>query len=143
AQALYRAVVEQARQSVFFTDCGVPDTVDGRFEAIVLHAHLVFRRLAREASDSVATTLSQDLFNLMFADMDQNLREMGVGDPSVGKKVRAMAEALYGRAAAYDAGLRAGEAELVSALRRNLYGTVAPDEAAVRRMAAYVRAADE
>lgn len=143
ARSLYESIVAQARRAEFFIAGGVPDTLDGRFEMIVLHAHLVFRRLAREAADEEAAKLSQELFDLMFADMDQSLREMGVGDLSVGRRVRAMAEALYGRAAAYDAGLAGDDATLAAALRRNVYGTVEPDETALKAMAAYVRRQDK
>ncbi|TAN60394.1 MAG: hypothetical protein EPN20_13745, partial [Magnetospirillum sp.] len=88
-----------------------------------------------------ARALSQALFDLMFDDMDQNLRELGVGDMSVGKKVKQMARAFYGRVAAYEDGLNADDAALGEALVRNLYGTL--DEPVVQprlaAMAAYVR----
>jgi len=142
ARALYESVVAQARRPEFFADCGVPDTVDGRFEMIALHAHLVLRRLGKDARKAEAGKLAQALFDLMFADMDHSLREMGVGDLSVGRKVRTMAEAYYGRAAAYDAGLSSGDNALTAALRRNLYGTVQPEETAVATMAEYVRRQD-
>lgn len=121
AAALYRAVVAQAREPAFFVMYGVPDTVDGRFDLIALHMFLVLHRLKQ---DSRAAGLSQIVFDTMFEDMDRSLREMGVGDLGVGRRVRAMGEALYGRIAAYEAGLDAGDAELSGALRRNLYGTV-------------------
>jgi cytochrome b pre-mRNA-processing protein 3 len=146
AHALYAAVVTQARRPEFYAVHGVPDTVDGRFDLIALHAFLVMRRLKRIAEAGgegarAAAGLSQALFDLMFADMDQNLREMGVGDLSVGKKVKRMATAFYGRVAAYDEGLEAaGERVLEEGLRRNLFGTVpGVSDAQLKALAAHVR----
>lgn len=141
AVALYQRVVTQARQPVFYRDYAVPDTLDGRFEMIVLHAILVMRRL-RQAGEA-GRLLSQSLFDLLFADMDSSLREIGVGDLSVGKKIKAMGQAFYGRVEAYESGLQtAADAPLAAALTRNLYGTTEPPAAAVAAMAAYIRRAD-
>src|SRR5262245_48094906 len=96
---LYAAAIAQARQPVFYAGLRVPDTVDGRFELVALHVFLILQRLKSEPE---ATPFAQALFDTMFADMDRNLREMGVGDLSVGKKVKAMAQGLYGRIAAYE-----------------------------------------
>lgn len=138
AHDLYVAVVEQARRPEFYERMGVPDSVDGRFDLVVLHAFLVMRRL--RAAGEGGKPLSQALFDLMFADMDQNLREMGVGDLSVGRKVKQMAKAFYGRVAAYEAALDDG-ARLEEALARNLYGTVdRPETGHVAAMARYLRA---
>lgn len=135
AHDLYAAAVAQARLPTFYAALGVPDTVDGRFDLLVLHAHLLMRRLGRIAGED-AKTLSQALFDLMFADMDNQLREMGVTDLAVGRKVRQMAEAFYGRVAAYDAALAEGEGALALALERNLFrAATAPAAAAA---AAYV-----
>lgn len=138
AVSLYSAAVAQARRPDFYVGLGVPDTVDGRFELVSLHVFLVLHRLkgGGEASDR----LGQALFDLMFADMDQNLREMGAGDLGVGPRVKFMARAFYGRIAAYQDGLAAGEGTLNTALRRNLYGTVpSPADAVVAAMADYLR----
>lgn len=137
ADALYAALVEQARRPVFYTEFGVPDTVDGRFEMIVLHMFLVLHRLKVEPGHEA---FGQDLFDTMFADMDRSLREMGVSDLSVGRHVKNMAKGFYGRVAAYEAGLTdMSGAALADALRRNVYGTLAeaPDPAP---LAAYLRA---
>lgn len=140
AGQLYLRLVEHARLPGFFRDGGVPDTVDGRFDMVVLHAFLVLRRLSGPLASAPEAELAQNLFDLMFADMDRNLREMGVGDLSVGGKIRAMIEAFYGRVAAYEAGLAAGEdAALTDALARNLYRGGTPDPTQLARMAAYVR----
>jgi cytochrome b pre-mRNA-processing protein 3 len=146
AVALYRQIVAQARQPVFYRDHAVPDTLDGRFDMIVLHAFLVMRRLKQIAGPE-AQKVSQDLFDLLFADMDSNLREIGVGDLGVGKRVKKMAQAFYGRVEAYEAGLGAVDpAVLEQALARNLYGTLqAPGEVsavALTALAAYLREAD-
>jgi cytochrome b pre-mRNA-processing protein 3 len=142
AAALYRTIVEQARQPIFYTAYGVPDTLDGRFEVIALHMFLVLHRL--KTDDPAARELSQVLFDTMFGDMDRSLREMGVTDLGVGRRVRAMAEGLYGRMAAYEAGLAAEDSVMAPALRRNLYGTLGdaePTAAALSAACRYVRTA--
>ncbi len=137
AATAYRRVVEQARLPAFFAECGVPDTVDGRFELICLHAFLYLHRLKRERPR--AASLAQQFFDMMFADFDRSLREMGTGDLSVGREVKRMASAFYGRIAAYEQGLEASDAVLAPALARNLYGTAPPAAAGLAAMAAYVR----
>lgn len=137
AHRLYQGVVTQAREQAFYRDCGVPDTLDGRFDMIVLHAILVLRRLKREGGEG--SELGQELFDVLFGDMEQSLREMGVGDLSVGRRVKAMAQAFYGRAAAYEAALANDDAALADALRRNLFGTVEPDARELDAVAGYVR----
>lgn len=143
AHTLYEAIVAQARQPVFFAAWEVPDTVDGRFEMIALHAFLVMHRL--KGAPQPAPAVAQALFDTMFGDMDRSLREMGAGDLGVGRRVKAMATAFYGRIAAYEAGLeQPGTATLEAALRRNAYGTLGeaqgPATRSVEALAAYVRA---
>ena len=135
ALAAYGRIVERAREPVFYTEWGVPDTLDGRFELLALHAFLVLNRLKREHAASEG--FAQLLFDTMFADLDRALREMGIGDLGVGKRVKAMATGFYGRIVAYEKGL-ADRAALVDALRRNLYGTAAPSEAQLDQAAGYV-----
>jgi cytochrome b pre-mRNA-processing protein 3 len=137
AESAYSRVVEQARRSEFFTVLGVPDTLDGRFELICLHAFLYLHRLKSEAAP--ATTLAQRFFDRMFADFDRSLREMGTGDLSVGREVKRMAQAFFGRIDAYERGLSGGDAVLKPALSRNLFGTVTAEETALDAMARYVR----
>ncbi len=142
AALIYRRLVAQARQPVFYSAYGVPDTVDGRFEMIALHVFLLLHRL--KSQEGGAADLSQALFDTMFADMDRSLREMGAGDLGVGRRVKAMAEGLYGRIAAYEAGLAADDAALSAALRRNLFGTLRdaePPPAALAGFCAYLRQA--
>lgn len=138
ANTLYVRVVEQARQPFFYLHLGVPDTPDGRFDMIALHAALLLRRLRRERERTEA--VSQAVFDLMFADMDQNLREMGVGDLAVGKRIKAMAQGFYGRLAAYDVGLAAsGDDVLADALARNVYRHRGPGEGDPAGLAGYMR----
>jgi cytochrome b pre-mRNA-processing protein 3 len=139
---LYGQIVTLARAPALYGAMAVPDTLDGRFDSLVLHVHLVLRRLGRLGAEGAR--MSQLLFDLMFADMDETLRELGVGDMSVGRKVRQMAEAFYGRAAAYEEALdgTGGEDRLEGALLRNLYRGTAPEPRALEALAAHVQALD-
>lgn len=138
ARRLYREAVEKARQPEFYLQRGVPDTPDGRFDMVVLHVVLVMRRLKRDHAQTAET--AQALFDLMFADMDQNLREMGVGDVGVGPRVKGMARGFFGRLAAYDLALLAeDDSALCAALRRNLYRKCTPHDRDVEAMARYMR----
>jgi cytochrome b pre-mRNA-processing protein 3 len=137
AERAYDAVVVQARRHEFFTLCGVPDTLDGRFELICLHAFLYLHRLKTESPP--ASELGQLFFDTMFTDFDRSLREMGTGDLSVGREIKKMAQAFYGRVQAYEQGLSDGEASLAAALTRNLFGTSPAEPHAAARMAAYLR----
>lgn len=128
----YEVIVAAARHPVFYADWAVPDTLDGRFDMICLHAYLVLDRLK-----GVEEAFRQGLVDELFADMDRSLREMGVGDLSVGKKVRKMAEVFYGRVAAYDAAIPEGPEALEAAIARNVFPD-APDSAGAKRLAAHV-----
>lgn len=139
ARQLYDRAVTQARQPGFYRDLGVPDTVDGRFDAIVLHVVLIMRRLRREGA--AGAELEQALFDVMMEDMDRSLREMGVGDLAVGRRIKTMARAFYGRFAAYEKALTAADGSLGAALGRNLYGTVSPAPGEIAAVAAYMAAA--
>jgi len=136
--ALYGAAVAAARAACLYRELGVPDTLDGRFDLLCLYAFLLVRRLA--ALPPPGPALAQASFDAMFADMDVNLREMGAGDLSVGRKVKAMWEAFHGRAAAYRKALEAGEGPaLAEALGRNVWRG-APPPGAADRLARLVRA---
>jgi cytochrome b pre-mRNA-processing protein 3 len=115
AQRLYEAIVAGARQEKFYTAMDVPDTIDGRFDMIVLHMFLVLDRLRGEADE-----MSQHLTDIFFQDLDRTLREMGIGDLSVAKKIRPMAEAFAGRIKAY--ATASEEGVMIEALQRNVYG---------------------
>jgi cytochrome b pre-mRNA-processing protein 3 len=127
---LYGAAVAAARDPFLYTALHVPDTLDGRFDMIGLYAFLLIQRLKREPAPGPA--LAQAVFDAMFSDMDVNLREMGVGDLSVGRKVRVMWEAFHGRAAAYAAAMTAGDMPaLDAALVRNVWRGEPPPDAAI------------
>lgn len=137
AAALYMRIVEQSRLPAFFRHGAVPDTLDGRFDLIALHSFLVLYRLRGAGAD--AKDLSQELFNAMFADMDRGLRDLGSSDVRTPKRVKAMVEAFYGRAKAYEDGLTDPGGGLAEALRRNLFRAVDEGEGPAALMAAYVR----
>lgn len=138
AMSLYETVVGAARRPVMYTELEVPDTVDGRFDMVAVHAFLVMRRL--KSLDSTGREMSQTLFDVMFADMDKNLRELGVSDVAIGGKIKGLARAFYGRIAAYEDGLADEDDEVLGqALRRNLYRKSVPTDGAVAAMARSVR----
>jgi cytochrome b pre-mRNA-processing protein 3 len=137
AARLYAAAVAEARRPEFYLAHGVPDTVCGRFEMVALHVFLILHRLKGEGAEAAA--LAQALFDTMFADMDRNLRELGIGDMSVGREIRGLAESFYGRVAAYDRGLEAGG--LALALRRNIFA--GENEPGALALADYMRNAVE
>jgi cytochrome b pre-mRNA-processing protein 3 len=136
-ERLYQAIVVQARTPAFYARLDVPDTLDGRFDMVALHVFLTLRRLKSEGEAGRA--LAQALCDRFFADLDRSLREMGAGDLGVGRRVKAMAQAFYGRVAAYEAALAGDDAALGQALERNLFGTVAPGPEPIGAMARYVR----
>ncbi len=138
-------MVKQARKPVWYRELAVPDTPEGRFETIALHAALLLRRLRREGTTGQA--LGQELFDAMFVDLDGNLRELGVSDLSVGAYVKRLAGNFYARLAALDKSLEgkassdaAGEAQqapsLTPMLRANVYHDAAPTD---RQLAALAR----
>jgi cytochrome b pre-mRNA-processing protein 3 len=130
AFSLYTIAVATARDPVWYGRLGVPDTLDGRFDMISLFTFLVVDR-ARSDPDPRGPALAQAVFDAMFADMDHNLREMGVGDLSVGKKVKVMWEAFNGRAQVYAAAVESPDpGALPEALGRNVWRAEAPPEAA-------------
>jgi cytochrome b pre-mRNA-processing protein 3 len=133
-RATYIALLAQARNPFFFGPLQVPDTLDGRFELVVLHLFLLQQRL-RETEPEFARFLSE----IFFADMDRSLRELGVADTGVKHRIRKMGKAYHGRLQAYAAGL-ASNHELQRALARNLYGTVEQGDISVlARAAGYVQ----
>jgi cytochrome b pre-mRNA-processing protein 3 len=130
-------IVAAARDPVLFTEYGIEDSLEGRFEVVTLHAVLVLRRLNRMAPP--APEIAQDLTDAIFRSFEIALREMGVGDISVPKQMNTIAEAFFGRAGAYDRALRGGAPGLNEALARNVYdGRKNPD-----RLARYVDTANE
>lgn len=141
AVKLYGDLVAQARSPEFYLSFGVPDSELGRFEMICLHSYLLFRRLGK--TDNAGKDLSQSVHDLMFGDLDRTLREKGIGDMGIGKRVKELARNLYGRIEAYENGAASGTDELAEALRRNLYASATPSDEQVAAMIAYIRAAVE
>jgi cytochrome b pre-mRNA-processing protein 3 len=136
---LYGTIVAQARSSAFYSSYGVPDTVEGRFDLIVLHLVLLLARLDRD--ETGGRGVGQQLFDVFCRDLEDNLREMGVGDLAVPKRMRRFGEAFYGRQAAYRSAFAAADdRELEKALARNIFAGTAAAAGAVR-LARYARAA--
>ena len=136
--SLYGTIVAQARAAAFYQNYGVPDTVNGRFEMIVLHVVLLLHRLAAEPEP--IRRLGQAVFDRFCRDMDANLREMGVGDLAVPGKMRGVGEAFYGRRQVYEAALAAPDrGALAATLARNVFG--APAAPGAGQLAGYVREA--
>lgn len=139
ARALYRVAVTQARDPAFYARLSAPDTLDGRFELVTLHVVVLLRRLKRKGPD--AHRLGRRLMEIMVDDFDRSLREMGIGDAGISRRVKDMARGFAGRLTAYDAALDSADDELLDvALDNNLYGTVHDVPPAVRAaVAGYVR----
>ena len=116
---LHREIVAALRRPALYLAYGVPDTFEGRFELLCLHAGLVLRRL--DAAEAPGPAVAQDLVDTIFAHLDADLREAGVGDITVPKRMKRLAEAFLGRSAAYDAALGSGRDALSKALARNVY----------------------
>jgi cytochrome b pre-mRNA-processing protein 3 len=135
-ETIYGMIVAQAREPLFYQSLGVPDTVNGRFDMVLLHLWIVLRQMKRVANDSV---LAQALFDRFCSDMDHNLREMGTGDLAVPKRMQEFGQAFYGRSAAYDLALTAGEEPLAQALCKNIFN--GGQIAMARLLAAYVEQA--
>ena len=132
---LHQSIQAQALRPDFYFEGGARDNFSGRFEMTCLHGTLVFRRL--RTAGAAGKALSQDVFDALFDGFDEALRDIGTGDLSVGKKIRKMGEAFYGRAKAYDDALDEGsnDAELRHSLVRNL--GVSEDQS--NRFVRYVR----
>lgn len=136
--AIYSAIVAQSRQPVFYAEWSVPDTVTGRFDMISLHMALLFRRLRGDAPGQ--RDFAQAVFDLFFKDMDRQLREMGVTDVGVPKKIQKMGNLFFGLLAAMNQAMDADDPALETVLKRNVFDeavTQGPD-----RLAAYLIAQD-
>lgn len=139
--ALYTAIVAQARQPEFYADLGVPDTLEGRYEMLMLHAVLYMHRLKDEPAE--VKDVSQKVFDLMFNDMDRSLRELGVGDLSVPKKIKKMAQAFYGRANAYDSAIAEGPDAVAACVLRNVFAEDETMKDEARTLADYIARSTE
>jgi cytochrome b pre-mRNA-processing protein 3 len=142
AEQLYRDLVNQARMPVFYRELGVPDTPEGRFEMVGLHVALLVRRL--RAAGTPGRALAQELFDVMFADMDESLRHLGIGELSIGKQIKRLAGHFYARLRALDSALATvPAAQLAPMLRTNVYhGGTAPGARQLDALAGYVVAAE-
>lgn len=138
AETLFAALSEQARRPQFYEVGGAPDTVEGRFEVLAIHVFLAIRRLKQDAPAS--DRLSVALQEAFFRRLDHALRELGVGDLSIGRKIRGLAEAFYGRAAAYGRAFSDGGGGLAAAVARNVHESA--DPARGERLAVYMMKAD-
>ncbi len=135
---LYKRVATASRDPGLYASLGIPDTLEGRFEALSLHMILTLRAL--RGLPAPADEVAKDLTDAFFRDMDASLREMGVGDTVVPKRMKKIAESFYGRAHAYDGPLNdSDEGGLAAALGRNAYGREAP----ATPLARYALAADQ
>lgn len=138
AETLFEGLNEQARRPEFYERLGAPDTVEGRFEVLALHIFLILRRLKHDAPAS--DRLSAAIQEVFFRRLDHALRELGVGDLSIGRKIRGLAEAFYGRATAYEKALNDGGDAIAVALARNVFES--NDAARAAPLADYVTKAD-
>ncbi len=120
AEDLYGAALMNTREEFFYRQCGVPDTFDGRFDLLLLHVYIQLHRIM---GDENYKAISQKLFDVTFRDMDQTLRELGIGDMGIPKHMKRMMKAFNGRMHAYKAAID-GEEDMQKVLKRNLYGTV-------------------
>lgn len=138
--AVYDAVMRQSRAPELYLHMAVPDTADGRYDLLAVHMHMVLRRI--KDRNETAQRMGQKLFDTLFLDMDTQLREMGIGDMGIGKRIKKMAQGFFGRMKSFDEGLAVDDnGALMAALERNVYRHGVPDDATVLpRLAAYVRA---
>lgn len=133
---LHGEIVAAARDPALFTDYEIADTLEGRFESVVLHAALVLRRLERLPRPG--PEIAQDLADAVFRHFDMALREIGIADTKVPKQMKKIAEAFFGRAMAYHEGLEKDQAALAAALSKNVYAGRHDGS----RLAAYVERVD-
>jgi cytochrome b pre-mRNA-processing protein 3 len=140
-RAFYDSIVAQSRAEPFYRELGVPDTMEGRFELIVLHTHLVLERLRPEGD--IGQALSRALIEAFVADVDANMREIGIADLGVPRRVKRAAAALFERARAYAAAQPASGTPdaLQGALVEHIYGGVCTNPNLPLQMARYVRQA--
>ena len=134
---LYAALVQQSRNPAFYDRLGVPDSIDGRFDLLAVHAFLALAALRGEGD--AARDLGTRLATAIFAGFEDALRELGVGDMGMSRRIKAMADGFYGRLAAYDAACM-DETLLTAVLLRNVYRSDSAREGDAKRLATYVMA---
>lgn len=138
ARELYKVVIRSSRNPIFYSDYNVPDTMEGRFEMVALHAGLLVNRLCRPDMGVEGQKLAQAFFDEMFKAIDLSIREMGVGDLAVPKRIKKMMTNFKGRAFAYDEATKANQNEIIHVLSRNIYLTEKPSSYAIKKFADYV-----
>lgn len=137
AKQVYGETLTHVRNPMFYEDFGVPDTFDGRFELLLLHLFMVIHVTLDKLSESESAEFNQALFDVTFSDMDQTLREMGIGDMGIPKHMRRMMKAFNGRMHAYEKSMEQGS--WGEALGKNLFGTIDEvDERAIKRVEQYI-----
>ena len=127
---LYSSIIAQSRLTIFYSDLAVEDNLDGRFDVLALHMSLILDKLDLHGKEANVADLKRILQEIMFDNLDLTLREIGVGDLGVGKKIKVMAEAFFGRMMVYQDLFRLGDTDKMSkTLHRNLYREkdVSPD----------------
>ncbi len=133
AHGVYVALVNQSRKPFFYQEYGVADTIDGRFDVIVLHLFLLTKRLGDKESNFLRA-----VWEVFFSDMDRSLREMGASDTGIGKRIKKMVQAFYGRIDSYDNTL-ADETAFKESLKRNLYRDMTVSDAQLEAIISYVQ----
>lgn len=140
AKALYHQVVQASRNPLFYAAYNVPDTTEGRFEMICLHGGILVNRLSRPDMGAEGRMLAQAFFDVMFINLDWSIREAGVGDLAVPRRIKKMMSDFKGRSFAYDEAVKSGAGEAVHALTRNLYAnTPKPSPDILSVMETYLR----
>ena len=139
AHQLFLNVIEQSRNDKFYKNYGVEDSLDGRFDLMTMHMSIILNKLEQHSEINDAKIVRRNLQEIMFDNLDLSLREIGVGDLGVGKKIKVMAEAFYGRIAVYQSLLNSNnQGELSDALERNLYRGKDLDDKILPEMVKYV-----
>ncbi len=133
AHNAYVDLVEQARSPYFYNECGIADTLDGRFDIIVLHMFLLTRHIKDDEPEFLRA-----VWEVFFSDMDRSLREMGASDTGIGKRIKKMAQAFYGRIDAYSSSIE-NEPEFKESLKRNLYRNNSATDEQVTLVLSYIK----
>lgn len=137
ADQLYNHVVSASRNPQLYGQSGAPDTANGRFELIILHIYMLFRRMQED--DAKVKSIKQKTFDCFLADMDVSLREIGVGPDGVPKRIQKMLENFYGRAGAYQAAIDDDNLmHLADVIARNFYPDGKVNNQGAKNLAEYV-----
>lgn len=137
----YETITRTARNPLFYREMNAPDTVMGRFEILVLHMVLFFRH-SRNAGD-IAQMVAQEIVEAFFEDIDHSMRELGIGDAGVPKRMKKLTRMFYGRVKSYEDAIAAGDAAaLAAALGRNIHPAAEADAPPMDALAAYALVAD-